>query len=161
MSTNQNQIEMVSGQYVIKTKFGTDNCRAIARRFGLVFFRLQSTRINGDGSREVVESAVTSIDATDFGRMATPKPTPVGPSVFGQKVFEGAIVRVQGYEFEAKNVRQHAAGGSWKYPVIRFDGVCTPNPVNDSIRGTAYNGGRYGGNRLAGYDWDDSVPFAH
>jgi hypothetical protein len=69
-----------------------------------------------------------------------------------QKLVEGGKVRVQGYEFIVTNLRIHPADGC-KEAFARFTGVCTDNPVNDSIRNTSYNGGTYGGNRFAGYTW--------
>lgn len=67
-----------------------------------------------------------------------------------QQIFEGAIVKVNGYEFVASDVEWFGEDEP-NGPVVRFTGTCTDNPVNDDIRNTCYNGGRYGGNRLAGY----------
>jgi hypothetical protein len=73
-----------------------------------------------------------------------------------QRVTEGAIVMVQGFEFVATNVQwsdetdQHDGTPTGRRRVL-FTGTCTDNPRNDSIRATAYNGGTYGGNTFAGY----------
>jgi hypothetical protein len=67
-----------------------------------------------------------------------------------QHIFEGAIVNVQGYEFVASDV-VWSGEDEEDGPTVRFTGTCTEDPRNDSIRNTCYNGGRYGGNRLAGY----------
>ena len=48
---------------------------------------------------------------------------------------------VSGHEFVASNVTITPDG---EKRVMRFTGTCTDNPVNDSIRRTGYNGGRYG-----------------
>jgi hypothetical protein len=57
----------------------------------------------------------------------------------------GDVVRLHGYEFTVTNVRQYSQpvhGES--FAVCRFEGVCTANRVNDTIRRTSYNGGTYG-----------------
>lgn len=64
-----------------------------------------------------------------------------------QELFEGATVWIQGYEFTVRNLR--IING-----VARFEGVCTANPRNDSIRNTSYNGGNYGGNKRV-YSWKE------
>lgn len=73
-----------------------------------------------------------------------------------QRVFEGATVVVQGYEFTATNVEwfdeaDRFSGAAKGRRCVRFVGVCTDNPCNDDIRHTGYNRGVYGGNDLAGY----------
>lgn len=67
-----------------------------------------------------------------------------------QKLNEGAIVYVQGFEMTVTNLRVIYHGDT---PVARFNGVCTDSDRNKSIKGTAYDGGTYGGNHLA-YDFD-------
>ena len=73
-----------------------------------------------------------------------------------QKVFDGAVVMVQGFEMVVSDVRWFVPEPMKNDPcpgeeIVRFVGKCTANKGNDSIRGTAYDGGTYGGNRLAGY----------
>lgn len=62
-----------------------------------------------------------------------------------QHLSENGTVWIQGYEFKIKNLK--IVNG-----VARFTGICTDNPVNDSIRKTGYNGGTYGGNSKV-YSW--------
>ena len=74
-----------------------------------------------------------------------------------QVVKDGAIVKVQGYEFIASEVvwkdeTDQATGKPTGRRYVRFKGTCTENPINDGIRGTLYDGGTYGGNALAGYE---------
>jgi hypothetical protein len=66
-----------------------------------------------------------------------------------QKIFEGAVIINQGFEFTVKDLR--IIDG-----VACFKGVCTAHKCNDSIRNTGYNGAGYAGNRLV-YDWEEGI----
>ena len=72
-----------------------------------------------------------------------------------QVVANGLTVVVQGYLMRVENVSTHLDApndlGYERCRIVRFTGRCTDNPVNDDIRNSAYNGGTYGGNYLAGY----------
>jgi hypothetical protein len=73
-----------------------------------------------------------------------------------QRVIDGATVMVHGYEFQASNVlwfdeRDQMTGKPTGRRAVSFTGTCTTNPLNDGIRHTGYNGGKYGGNELSGY----------
>lgn len=85
-----------------------------------------------------------------------------------QRIQNGAIVKIQGYEFVASDVewtdeKDQFSGALTGRRLVRFTGTCTENPINNSIRGTAYDGGRYGGNTLAGYveSVEERMTFAH
>jgi hypothetical protein len=54
---------------------------------------------------------------------------------------EGEIVYNQGFEFTAHDVTVHDVDG---VKVMRYTGRCTASMRNESIRGTGYDGARYG-----------------
>lgn len=58
------------------------------------------------------------------------------PVTLGQTVFNC------GYSFIVADIWTGVIDGK---PVYRYKGYCTPDPSNDSIRHTCYNGGSYGG----------------
>lgn len=58
-------------------------------------------------------------------------------------VRSGEVVWNQGFEFSVSDVRYYRDEQK-ATEVLRFTGHCTANPVNDSIRGTGYDGGTYG-----------------
>lgn len=63
----------------------------------------------------------------------------------GYELKNGDVVYVQGFLMTVKNVRLEKFDSSRTSPdVIRFEGVCTDDKRNDSIRRTSYNGGTYG-----------------
>ncbi len=68
-----------------------------------------------------------------------------------QMLVEGGLVYISGYEFRVQNLRIETFPGGEL--VSRFEGVCTADKRNDSIRRTGYDGGVYGGNALA-YRWE-------
>lgn len=55
---------------------------------------------------------------------------------------EGQIIRIQGFELIVSNIRKKGKDHFGEM-VYTFTGICTTNPVNDTIRDTAYNGGQY------------------
>ncbi len=64
-------------------------------------------------------------------------------------VGEGTILHMYGYEFVASQVTWHLHNG---VPCARFIAKLTDDPKNDSIRGTAYDGGTYG---TTEYTWPE------
>lgn len=74
-----------------------------------------------------------------------------------QKVVEGGIVNVQGYEMIARNVHLENLESGLR---VAFKGECTDSPRNDDIRHTPFNGGSYAGNSLV-YDWDENLPVTY
>jgi len=56
----------------------------------------------------------------------------------GDKIF------LQGYLFEVTNIRLADTYNIDNPKVVRFEGRCTSDERNDSIRNTGYNGGTYG-----------------
>ncbi len=60
----------------------------------------------------------------------------------GPRLTEGQIVCNQGFEFVATDVRYFDEGDGYEH--MRYTGVCTDDPRNDSLRHTGYNGGSYG-----------------
>ena len=60
------------------------------------------------------------------------------------QITEGSLVWIQGHQFIATNVTFETIRRPWgDLLVAYFDGTCTAHKCNDSIRATAYNGGRY------------------
>lgn len=76
-----------------------------------------------------------------------------------QLVANGLFVYVQGYPMlvsDLKVIQDSETGATKSNPTgqfVRFTGHCTEHPANDQIRKSMYNGGTYGGNKLAGYVW--------
>lgn len=70
-----------------------------------------------------------------------------------EKIFEGAIVNIQGHEFKVTNLRFIMINDK---KTARFEGVCTDSDRNKSIINTGYNGATYGGNDFI-YDWSEVI----
>lgn len=71
-----------------------------------------------------------------------------------QEIYAGAIVSIAGLEFVVVDPHVENADGVDR---VTFIGHMTASPRNDHLRGTEYDGARYGGNHLA-YRWSSDLP---